>query len=47
MKHDTLMDGHQRKCRVQDRNYITSNYRIISLSNFCNSKLVQSISLKV
>ena len=31
----------------KNRNSIPSNYRIISLSNVCNSKLVQSISLKV
>ena len=29
------------------RNSITSNFRVISLFNFCNSKIVQSMSLKV
>ena len=26
---------------------IASNFRVISLSNFCNSKIVRSLSLKV
>ena len=47
MKLDTLVDGNQRKCRVQEGYSITSNYRVISHPNFCNSKLVSSISLKV
>ena len=47
MKLDTLIDGHWRKRRVQEHNSCTSYYRVISLSNFCDSKLVRSISLKV
>ena len=37
MKLSTLIDGHQRKCRVQEPYSITSSYRVISFSNFCNN----------
>ena len=49
MKLSTLIDGRQRKGKAEckNRNSVISNDRVISLSNFCNCKLVRSIPLKV
>ena len=47
MKLDTLRDGHQRQCREQELNSVTSNYLVTSRIMFCNNKHVRSISLKI
>ena len=47
MKLDTLIEGHEGNCRMQESNPVTSIYGFTSISNFCNSKIVQSIALKV
>ena len=47
MKLDTLIEGHEENCRMQEFNPVTSIYRVTSAFNLCNKKLVQSISLKV
>ena len=46
MKLNTLIDGYQMKCRVQELT-LSQVIRVISLPNFCNYKLVRSISQKV
>ena len=46
MKLDTVMDIRQ-SAECKNHNSITSNYRVISLPNFCNSKIAWSLSLKV
>ena len=47
MELGTLLEGCQRKCECKNGSFITSNYRIISLPNFCNNKFVRSIALKL
>ena len=47
MKLDTLIEGCLRLCGCKNGSSLTSNYRVISLSNFCNNKFVWSISLKI
>ena len=44
MKLDTLTDSHQRKCK--NYNSVTSDFRVISLPNFCLEHISKSIDYK-
>ena len=47
MKLDTLLEVHGGIAEYKNHNPVTSIYGVTSLHNFCNKKLVRSISLKV
>ena len=47
MKLNTLIEGFHRLCECKNGSSITSNYRVISLPNFCNNKFARCISMKV
>ena len=47
MKLDTMIEDYKGNFRMQEPYSVTRVYGVTSLLNFCNTKLVRSISLKV